>query len=395
MGTQRRTKLPTGVRIRKHPSGKETLYIHFTYQGVKCPEPLTNRNTDKSNIQYASRLRGEILNKIDNGTFVYADYFPNSSKLKLFGKARSNEPLKFYAEQAYENACKRGLKSVTLLNYRAKYNLLNEKLGKINPEEIDVKFIKNFYINLYDHGMGVKALKLLRVVINATLDEVMYEGRIPSNPGTQVSLTKILPAASTWQNNKRLNPFSQAELNKLWETNKLSHHLNLYKIWWLIGVRTGELCALIWQDLNFENGVLKIRRNYVSTVGVTNTPKTKAGIRDILLTEEALTAFRDHYERDKQIDPSFVEPESLIFKKLQPYGSQYSTSFLNTTFKEFCFLAGVIPRSSYQLRHTHATMRISRGENLWSIAKDLGHASPNLLFSNYGDYISDYEHSNR
>ncbi|WP_304634025.1 Arm DNA-binding domain-containing protein [Pseudoalteromonas sp.] len=395
MGTTKRGKLPTGVRIRTHSSGKETLYIHFTYKGVKCPEPLSNRKVDASNIKYAERLRGEILNKIDNDTFVYADYFPNSTKLKLFGKARSNEPLEFYAEQAYDNACKRGLKSVTLLNYRGKYNLLIEKLGKINPEEIDIKFVKNFYIQLYDDGMGVKALKLLRVALNATLDEVLYEGRIAINPASQVSLAKILPAASSWVSNKRLNPFSLTEINHLWETNKYSHHLNIFKIWWLIGVRTGELCALTWKDLNLEYGVLKIRRNYVSTVGVTNTPKTKAGVRDISLSDEAIQAFKEHYEREKLFDPEFVKPDSLIFKKLQPYGSQYSTTFLNVTFKEFCFLAGVTPRSSYQLRHTHATMRISRGENLWAIAKDLGHASPNLLFSNYGDYISDYEHSKK
>jgi len=395
MGTTKRAKLPTGVRIRTHRSGKETLYIHFTYKGVKCPEPLSNRKVDASNIKYAERLRGEILNKIDNDTFVYADYFPNSTKLELFGKARSNEPLKFYAEQAYENACKRGLKSSTLLGYKCRYDLLIDRLGNVNPEDIDVKFVKNFYIKLYDEGIGVKSLKLIRVVFNATMDEALYDGRIDFNPVSQVSLPKILPMAATWGSNKRLNPFSQTEINTLWETNKYSHHLNLFKIWWLIGVRTGELCALTWQDLNMTNGVLKIRRNYVSTVGVTNTPKTKAGIRDIVLTEPALQAFKEHYEREKLLDPEFVKPESLIFKKLQPYGSQYSTTFLNVTFKEFCFLAGVTPRSSYQLRHTHATMRISRGENLWAIAKDLGHASPNLLFSNYGDYISDYEHSNK
>ena len=37
------------------------------------------------NVRYAVRLRGEILNAIERGTFNYADYFPESPRARQFG----------------------------------------------------------------------------------------------------------------------------------------------------------------------------------------------------------------------------------------------------------------------------------------------------------------------
>lgn len=98
MGTTESPKLPRGVTIRKHRNG-ETINITFTYKGVKCREPLSNLDVTPKNIKYAERTLGEIHNKIERGTFVYAEYFPRSTRLKIFGNAATGKTVKMYLDE--------------------------------------------------------------------------------------------------------------------------------------------------------------------------------------------------------------------------------------------------------------------------------------------------------
>ena len=98
MGTKESPKLPRGVTIRKHSSG-ETINITFTYKGVKCREPLSNLEVNNKNLKYAERTLGEIHNKIERGTFIYAEYFPRSVRLKIFGNAATGKTVKMYLDE--------------------------------------------------------------------------------------------------------------------------------------------------------------------------------------------------------------------------------------------------------------------------------------------------------
>lgn len=72
-----------GVELRKGV-GSESIRIKFMYRGMECREPLKLAHT-KSNINYAIRMRGEILNGIEKGTFKYSDFFPDSKNALKFG----------------------------------------------------------------------------------------------------------------------------------------------------------------------------------------------------------------------------------------------------------------------------------------------------------------------
>src|SRR3990167_5060225 len=75
-----------GVIIRTWLSGKTTLRIQFYYKAVVCRETLGIPATEE-NIQYAIRLRGEIINAIERKTFSYANFFPDSKNALRFGES--------------------------------------------------------------------------------------------------------------------------------------------------------------------------------------------------------------------------------------------------------------------------------------------------------------------
>jgi hypothetical protein len=60
------SKLPVGVSIRKHRSGRETLQIAFTFKGHHCRE-TTGREFSKANLRHAADLIARIRNDISEG----------------------------------------------------------------------------------------------------------------------------------------------------------------------------------------------------------------------------------------------------------------------------------------------------------------------------------------
>lgn len=75
-----KTAQTTARRNNQETPPYETINITFTYKGVKCREPLSNLEVTPKNIKYAERTLGEIHNKIERGTFIYAEYFPRSAR---------------------------------------------------------------------------------------------------------------------------------------------------------------------------------------------------------------------------------------------------------------------------------------------------------------------------
>ena len=77
------------LREHKHT---QSIQISFSYNGVRCRESLNLQHTS-ANIKYVERLKAEIQNAIERGTFDYSVYFPNSPKARLFGTAPSNKTI--------------------------------------------------------------------------------------------------------------------------------------------------------------------------------------------------------------------------------------------------------------------------------------------------------------
>lgn len=71
------------------------------------------------------------------------------------------------------------------------------------------------------------------------------------------------------------------------------------------GLRTGELVALKWEDIDFQNKTLKIQRSMEHRYSVgewrIGEPKSKLGYRTIPLTNEAIDILKHQKEKNKKI----------------------------------------------------------------------------------------------
>ena len=80
------------------------------------------------------------------------------------------------------------------------------------------------------------------------------------------------------------------------------------KIMLLTGIRTGEMSGLRWSDLDFEKGVIHVRRNRLASkeFGVyEKEPKTKTSKRDIPMPKELMKDLQEYKKWFEIADPNF------------------------------------------------------------------------------------------
>lgn len=378
MGTKESPKLPRGVTIRKHSSG-ETINITFTYKGVKCREPLSNLEVNNKNLKYAERTLGEIHNKIERGIFIYAEYFPRSVRLKIFGNAATGKTVKMYLDEYLKICETRNLSPSTIGGYKKCRSALSE-LHNFPASELTPAALKTWIQN---QKTTLKTIRNQLSFLRSSLDEAVTDGVLQINPVSQVTASRYQSNKSDAESSYIVDPLSPAEVSALLTSIGNKQWENLFRFAIQTGLRSSELCALRWRDIDFVEKTAHVQSASVS--GVTKGTKTKAGTRKVELTEEAMIALND------QKPFSFMK-DGCVFedpKTNKPWAS--ADAIRKKAWVPTLRKAGIRYRNPYQTRHTFATKMISQGVNLFWLAGQMGHKGPEMLFRHYGRYLKEYD----
>ena len=152
-------------------------------------------------------------------------------------------------------------------------------------------------------------------------------------------------------------------------------------------VGPGEILALTWQDVDIDARTLQVRR--ALSDGVVSEPKTKRSHRRIGLSSDAANALRDHRKRqlEERIKRGGLwEDRDLVFPS--NVGTHMSQRNLTRAFKAAAARAG-LPETVrlYDLRHTCATLLLSRNVHPKYVQELLGHRSIALTLDTYSHVI--------
>lgn len=370
--------LPRGVTIREYKASK-TLVITFTYKGILCRESLPLMEVNNKTVKYAERLLGEIQNNIASNQFMYVDYFPKSKKLSLFGSVKLTRTIKEYLDEYLLICESRGLSPSTIVGYK-KCRAALSVMHKIPVTDLTPAILKNW---IQKRTTTLKTIRNHLSFLRSAIDEAVTDGLIEINPVSQISAARYQTERTNDKAAYEVDPLSPDEVSSLYRGAGNKQWENLFRFAIHTGMRSSELCALQWGDIDFVGSFAHVKS--ASVVGIIKGTKTKAGTRKVELDNEALKALSEQksftFLRSKFIfeDPKKGEPWSgadAIRKK----------AWLPTLKK-----AGIRYRNPYQTRHTFATMHISQGANLFWLAGQMGHKGPEMLFRHYGSYLAEYD----
>jgi len=142
-------------------------------------------------------------------------------------------------------------------------------------------------------------------------------------------------------------------------------------------MRRGELLALKWQDINFEQAMLQVRRIFTRAPGnryIEAEPKTEKSRRSIMLASFTVEALRRHRIKQLgtklQIGAAWQEHDLVFCTSL---GTPLNPNRALELFKRLLKKAGLPDMRLHDLRHSIATILLSMGVHPKVVQELLGH----------------------
>lgn len=152
------------------------------------------------------------------------------------------------------------------------------------------------------------------------------------------------------------------------------------------GMRVGELIALKWSDIDFEEKTISITKTYFSEKKRTKeyqliAPKTKSSIRMIDVDEYVISELKKLRMKQNEIKIKYrniYHDENFVFAEDNPdfFGFPIPQKKILLKMKRFLLLAKLdTSYTPHSLRHTHTSLLAEAGVTLEEIMERLGHKS--------------------
>lgn len=186
------------------------------------------------------------------------------------------------------------------------------------------------------------------------------------------------------------NVISASQLNQLLGYAKTRNELQCTIIYLLAftGIRSGEACGLTWKDVNFKTGEVNINktRDYLGV----RSPKTRNSYRVFKVDDEVLEILKKYKLTAKKIHLRFgheFKEESFIFISSSYYGKPICTSAIRKMFSAASNRLGFKVKA-HTLRHTYASLLISSGVDVVTVASRLGDTNE-MVFKVYAHAVDE------
>ncbi len=251
---------------------------------------------------------------------------------------------------------------------------------------------------------GLRISEINSIVINSLLNEKIKSGRIGSGQSLSPSYVKTMAiiiessvkfaCAEGWCQplktpiNKPVIPKSKPKVLSKEEEIKLlnfllyEHHLTAVGALIALntGMRIGEVCALRWSDIDFNNRLIHVRHTISrvydggseqKTKLIIDTPKTLSSQRDLPMTEALIRVLSDAFEKKKS---TFVVSDNENFVPPRTFDYNYRKMLKRNGFEVINFHA---------LRHTFATRCAENGMDAKTLSRLMGHSTVNTSLDIY------------
>lgn len=368
------TKQYDGVRSRSAKS----IEIDFIYLGQRCRETFRVPPTP-ANLKKVAQHRATILDAIARGVFDYAVTFPESKARFKFAPCPrgAGQRLDDYLD-TWLDGKKKELKASTWAGYQKIVKIIQHAttpaLGAMLLPDLKRGHLKEF---CKSQNTSNKWLRNVQSCLRSALQDAVDDELLEVNPLYGWSYEN----AEAVKTSDDVDPFTSEEREAILEAFRDPQHRNLFEFAFWTGLRTSELVALEWEDIDFLRGEARINKAKTQFADEAEPPKTRKGIRDVKLLGPAMAALK----RQKEI--TFLAG-GVIFRDPrsgEPWAGD--EPIRQGPWKSAIKKAGVRYRRPYQTRHTYASMMLTAGEPLGWVAAQMGHSDLTMLARVYARWI--------
>lgn len=307
---------------------------------------------------------------------------------------------------------KRGLKDNTFQNYIYMYEtFIAPEFGQLKLKNLKRSDVRRFYnMLLEERNLKISTIDNIHTVLHQVLEMAVEDEFLRKNPAD--NMMKELKQANNLGVEKKKALTRDEEklfLNFLEESHQYHHWKPIFEVMLGSGLRVGEVTGLRWEDLDFENGFISVNHTLVyyqhaengCYFGI-NTPKTKAGIREVPMLSSVREAFlaEKEYQEAMEITCKAKIDGYTNFVFVNRFGNVQHQGTLNKALRRIMRdcneqileknpnaknLVLLLRFSCHILRHTFATRLCEEGVNMKVIQDVLGHSDIGTTMNIYAD----------
>ena len=245
-----------------------------------------------------------------------------------------------------------------------------------NLTAVTEKDVQDFVLQKLNGGLSQKTIKDMLIVLRMIL-----KFGAKKNYCVYAPIDVIFPTDRERQELEALSIANQKKIMRFVEDNFTFRNLGIF-ICLSTGIRIGEICALTWDDIDIENGVIHIRKTiqriYVKENGIKktelliDTPKTATSMRDIPM-------IKDLYEILKPLKKVVNNDYFVLTNEATPTEPRTYRNY----YKKLLDKLGIPPIKFHGLRHSFATRCIESKCDYKTVSVILGHSNISTTLNLY------------
>lgn len=352
-----------------------------------------------------------------------------------------------FLDEWIEQDCKLTCKESTLQGYEKKIRLyIKPALGEYRLKSITKNNLQDFITKMYNDGFSKNTISSVKGLLTKSFDFALDRHYITITPATRLIIpTKMQPQNKT--RTKRHVYIPKEMMNKIFERfpEGTSAYIPLM-IAYHTGLRLGEIYALVWEDIDFENKTLSVNRQVQWSSGESRTEEEKKrsngtsesngywyfsspkynSYRTIEIDDILIETLQKEYNKQQKAKDyyedyynNYYSENTMIFKKtdeilpmnkisqnksanivnficrredgsyISPRTTQHVSHIIHTQL-------GFDKYDTHSLRHTHGTMLFENGADFVYIQRRLGHKDLKTTMEIYTNHLTDIikEHGN-
>lgn len=259
----------------------------------------------------------------------------------------------------------------TYYGYKMMCPFLQNYFVGIQIRDIDTLAINTFITKMKHNGMTNVSIYNYCRILTMCFDYACVNEYIEKNPVRSACVPKL-------PRHNEVYPFSVEEVKKLLETNYLQWVKDGIVIAFHTGMRKGEIYALRWTDIDFDQKFIMVQRAQSCTGSrvVLKTTKTFCGVRRIDI-DDHLVAYLQNVKAHSNSEYVFAPTDT---GSKYPYRVPWNIA---AHIKKMCIIAGIPPRDFHSFRHTHATILLAHGVHPKIVQERLGHSDIGITIMTY------------
>lgn len=305
-----------------------------------------------------------------------------------------------WLDMCLEVYMKHTLKQSTYNSYESYIRVhLKPALGDLVLQDITPRLLQQFYnYKAETEGLAPKTLVNINLFLHKALSFAVSEGHLQSNPAEAINLTR--------GHKPQIEILTRDEQALLIRASYQHRYGVFVRLTLFTGLRLGELLGLRWEDIDFQMGLLHVRRTLnrlnkkerptahgeATTEIVIQTPKSENSIRSIPLlpsVAQDLLSWKSFQANDRiSAGEQYCDSGMLV---TNPYGGYIEPRTFKDYYNQILEMGGLRHFTFHALRHTFASRAMEQGMDPKTLSVILGHYSVSFTLDTYAHVLMDHK----